>query len=333
MFNWKRHRALKQARETLHAGQKWLRLNRDLLTSGQIGELTGKLDSLAGAVKDKNSAAALRAADELHAKIQAAIPGRRHSALRENVEVFLVAAIVAMGIRTFFIQPFKIPTGSMQPTLFGMVVDETYDRKAALPQRVFDVLVRGKWPVNPQAEFVQSIGGVLQWMIFGSWPRGGACIDRGDHIFVDRFSYHFRQPKRGEVIVFDTANIPAIPEGSRGKFYIKRLVGLAGDVVQIQEPYLLINGQRLDSRRAFERIYSRQGGYNGYVLPDLRADPHYFRRMEDTFVVPRDHFFVLGDNSRHSLDGRYWGAVPSRDLVGRAFMVYWPFSSRTGWIE
>ncbi len=333
MFNWKRHRALKQARETLHGGHKWLRLNRDLLTTSQVDELTAKLERLAGAVKAKNSAAALGVADELHTKIQSVIPGRRHSAFRENVEVFLVAAIVAMGVRTFFIQPFKIPTGSMQPTLFGMIVDDNYSRTTALPQRVFDVLVLGKWPVNPHADFLQSIGGVVQWMVFGSWPRGGVCIDRGDHIFVDRFSYHFWKPQRGEIIVFDTANIPAIPEGSRGKFYIKRLVGLEGDLIQIQEPHLLINGQILNSRLAFERIYSLRNGYNGYVLPDPRADPHYFRRMDDTYQVPREHLFVLGDNSRHSLDGRYWGAVPRRDLVGRAFMIYWPFSKRFGLIQ
>jgi signal peptidase I len=333
MFNWKRYRALKQARETLHGGRKWLRLNRDLLTPPQIAEVNSLLEKLADAMKRKNDGAAGRMADELHRKIQTAMPGRRHSAWRENVEVFLVAAIVAMGIRTFFIQPFKIPTGSMQPTLFGMVVDENYDRDAALPRRVFDVLIRGKWPVNPHANFIQSIGGVVQWMVFGAWPRGGVCIDRGDHIFVDRFSYHFRPPRRGEIIVFDTINIPAIPEGSRGKFYIKRLVGLGDDIVQIREPHVLINGRVLDSRPAFERIYSLRDGYNGYVLPDLRNNPQYFRRAEDTYRVPPGHLFVLGDNSRHSLDGRYWGAVPIRDLVGRAFMVYWPFTKRTGWIE
>ena len=333
MFNWKNRRILKQCRESLHGGRKWLRLNRDLLPDKQVADFQAKLDALEVSIKAGQAKEAAAQVDKLQDSVGAAFPDRKHSAIRENVEVFLVAAIVAMGIRTFFLQPFKIPTGSMQPTLYGMIVDENYNRYASLPQRVVDVLAFGKWPVNPRADFAQTISGVVQWMLFGSWPTGGVCVDRGDHIFVDRFSYHFRKPGRGDVIVFDTANIAAIPEASRGKFYIKRLVGLPGDVLQIQEPHLLVNDRVLDSRLAFERIYSKEGGYSGYVLPDLRADPRYFRRAEDTFTVPRDHLFALGDNSRHSLDGRYWGAFPKKDLVGRAILVYWPFTKRLGRIE
>lgn len=213
------------------------------------------------------------------------------------------------------------------------MVDENYDRNTPFPKRVVDVLIRGKWPVNPHGNFGKTIAGLVQWTAFGIWPQGAACIDRGDHIFVDRFTYHFRRPKRGEIVVFGTGNIPEIPASSRGKFYIKRLVGLPNDQIQIVPPYVFVNGAVLDERPAFQRIYSRRDGYSGYTLPDVRAHSRYFRSTNEVYRVPADHFFVLGDNSPHSLDGRYWGAAPMKDLVGRAVFVYWPWGPRTGRVD
>lgn len=331
LFQNRRQR--KRAREAVHAARKWLRYNEDLLTDAQRELVTKAIRKIELDLRNRNTTAALAGVGDLEQKIGRLFPERKPSAWRENIEVLLVAAIVAMGIRTFFLQPFKIPTGSMQPTLYGMVVDENYDRNASFPKRVVDVLGRGKWPVNPHGNFGSTFAGLVQWTLFGVWPRGATCVDRGDHIFVDRFTYHFRRPRRGEIVVFGTANIPEIPAGSRGKFYIKRLIGLPGDEIRIVPPYALLNGEILDTRPAFARIYSKSGGYSGYVLPDARAQSRYFRSTNDVYRVPADHFFVLGDNSPHSLDGRYWGGAPMRDLVGRAIFVYWPFGPRTGRVD
>jgi signal peptidase I len=171
-------------------------------------------------------------------------------------------------------------------------------------------------------------------MIFQGRMYGASGYrSRGDHIFVDKISYHFRKPRRGEIIVFDTGNIPEIPDSSRGKFYIKRLIGLENDAIQIHPPYVLVNGQILDERPAFKRIYSRENGYNGYVIPEMRPPAQYIHSRNDTYQVPPKHLFVLGDNSTSSLDGRFWGSLPQRDLVGRAVFVYWPFSNRFGLID
>jgi signal peptidase I len=111
------------------------------------------------------------------------------------------------------------------------------------------------------------------------------------------------------------------------------LIGLENDTIQIRPPHVLVNGEILDSRPAFERIYSRTNGYNGYVIPQTFPPPTYLSSPSRTYTVPEKHLFVLGDNSMSSLDGRFWGSLPQKDLVGRAILVYWPFSDRFGRID
>jgi signal peptidase I len=317
MINWKERRTLKYAREVLRGGRKWLRINRDLLSSGQRSDLATKLNLLEDAVKARNAKGAASQADELERKIQGALPSQKHSAIRENAEVLLVAVIVAMAVRTFFIQPFKIPTGSMQPTLYGIYPPpETAEplpynslQGPSLLERIFGMVFQGR-----------------MYEEYG-------YRSRGDHIFVDKISYHFRKPVRGEVIVFDTSHISELGGAARGRFYIKRLIGLENDVLQIQPPHVLVNGKTLDSRPAFERIYSQTNDYHGYVIISGFRASRYLNSPDATYTVPPKHLFVMGDNSLSSLDGRFWGSLPQRDLVGRAVFVYWPFTKRFGLID
>ncbi len=317
MFAWWRRRvALKRAREVVKNTRKLLRMHRDIIAPTDVAAVGAATNSLSDAVKTKNAGVLDGLTGKLDEKLGKALPRQSYAALRENVEVFLVAAIVAMGVRTFFIQPFKIPTGSMQPTLYGIYPyrDEQrsepplpyLDGKPSLPEQLFGVTVQGK--------MYESAG----------------YRSRGDHIFVDRFSYHFRKPQRGEVIVFDTTEIDRLPEGSRGKFYIKRLIGLGGDRIQIHPPYVLVNDEKLDSRPAFERIYSKTNGHSGYVLA---PGAEFLHNAGNIYQVPPRDLFVLGDNSRSSLDGRFWGSLPERALVGHAVFVYWPFTTRFGRID
>ncbi|MEI6084161.1 MAG: signal peptidase I [Verrucomicrobiota bacterium] len=290
-------------------------MQRDILDIRQVDDVTKAANDLAGAVATKNADAVAGLAEKLDRQLERAFPRQPFAGLRENVEVFLVAAIVAMAVRTFFIQPFKIPTGSMQPTLYGIYPPEpgllpyTSSGKPSLPEMIFGVAWQGK---------------IYQQHGYRS---------RGDHIFVDRFTYHFRKPKRGEVVVFDTTDIAKIPESSRGKFYIKRLIGLAGDKIQIKPPYVLIGGEILNGRPAFQKMYDRDDGRSGYVLPRGFPPPEYFRSEDDVYQVPPKSLFPLGDNSTSSLDGRYWGSFHEKALVGRAVLVYWPFTKRFGLID
>lgn len=307
MLSWKDRKNLKHARELVHGTRKLVRINRDLLEVRQIQDLTTAADALGEAVALKNVNALNGLADKLEKHLERSFPRPSYAAVRENVEVLLVAILVAMAVRTFFVQPFKIPTGSMQPTLYGIYPPE--------PQlQPFD----GDAPSLP----VRLFGTIFQ----GRMYQGGGYRSRGDHIFVDKISYHFRKPHRGEVIVFETEHVP-VP---RGSFYIKRLIGLGNDEIQVKPPYVLVNGKILDERKAFKRIYSREGKYTGYVIP---AGAPIIHSPDAKFTVPERSLFVMGDNSGSSYDGRFWGAFPERDLVGRAFFVYWPFTARFGVID
>jgi signal peptidase I len=317
-MSWKDRKLLKRAGELVKGSRKLVRMHRDILAPQLVEDITHAVDQLAEAVAGKDAGAANSLSDHLEVQLERAFPRQRHAGLRENVEVLLVATIVAMAVRTFFIQPFKIPTGSMQPSLYGIYPPE------AMPATPYDI-------GRPSA-LDMIVGTALQGKIYE--PSG--YRQRGDHIFVDKISYHFRQPRRGEVIVFDTSDITMIPESSRGRFYIKRLIGLSGDEIQIQPPYVKVNGEILDERRAFHRIYSMADGYNGYVLPTAGGYPGpapVISTANNSYTVPAKHLFVLGDNSRSSLDGRFWGSLPQRALVGRAVVVYWPFTGRTGLID
>ena len=311
-MNWTERKTIKQARELVAGTRKLLRVNRDILDKWRADEIISLCNDLDEAIAKQYTDAVGPLAEKLERVVERMFPRPKHAGLSENVEVLLVAVIVAMAVRSFFLQPFKIPTGSMQPTLYGIIQERVDgDGQPSFPRRIAELLFLGK-----------------------SYNRGGVTA-RGDHIFVDRFTYHFRKPHRGEVIVFDTANIPGIPESSRGKFYIKRLIGLEGDTIQIQPPCVVVNGSILDGRPAFKRIYSKSEGYHGYTVPDPRTfpPPQAIRSADDVYKVPPRQLFALGDNSPNSQDGRYWGAVPMKDLVGKAVFVYWPFTKRFGLID
>ncbi len=337
-MNWrKRRKILKHGRMLVHGTRKLIRINRDLLDPSRALELSESCNALEVALRAGDADAMASLGEKLDKQLDKTFPRPRHAELRENIEVFLVAAIVAMAVRTFFLQPFKIPTGSMQPTLYGIVLTDDCDPNESLPRRAIDAVVSGKWPQHPEAPLPVTLVKFFTWVLFGHWPPGAQCVFSGDHIFVDKISYHFRRPNRGEVIVFETDEITELRNRARGKFYIKRLIGLGGDTMQINPPHVRVNGEILDSRPAFERMYSMRDGYNGYVLANPSPGSGFpnpkLQRPTDTYVVPDRHLFVMGDNSLSSLDGRFWGALPREALVGRAVLVYWPFTKRFGPVD
>jgi len=315
---------------------------------------------------------------------------------------------VAMGIRTFIAQPFKIPTGSMQPTLYGVTSVPDYSKPGMISEdgalaRNFDipknwftrkfqywfrgiryhhVLAKADGPLDPNTVDVPkrfllfnlsqdfSIGNVKHTVWFppdklleraGLMPGGvlerrvfkaGEDVIRmksisGDHLFVDRVAYNFRRAKRGEIIVFDTTGIMAMPPGQQGQYYIKRLVALGGERVRIgNDRHLVIDGERLDgSTPHFKKVYSftnevavdsqysghlnevmaRKSGHSGF--PPLA--PNF---MDETaeFSVPHGHCLVMGDNTLNSYDSRGWGSFPQDNVIGRSWFVYWPIGKQEG---
>jgi signal peptidase I len=375
---------------------------RDLLAPKAIEEVETAIRDLRSATAATADTAALeKQMESLEKTASKWLKPYPNAAWRENVEVLLVALAVAMGIRTFFLQPFKIPTGSMQPTLFGVKSDNFLDqpdfKRPVGWERIREWFkgvsyVHVVAPVDGELLPVEqpwrlAIFNIKQTLVFrdqsqidhtetiwfppdyGEQPLTNRAdlhegrfyhkgeevvnlrVSAGDHLFVDRVTYNFRPPQRGEIIVFETKGIPEerrhnppppMPDGlphwdiPPDQFYIKRLVALGGERVQIgDDRHLRIDGKRLDaSTPHFENVYSfdpneppRDSQYSGHVK---FARLPYFDGTNDVRVSP-DNYLVMGDNTVSSLDSRFWGEFPSSSVIGRSFFVYWPITGRFGW--
>jgi signal peptidase I len=196
----------------------------------------------------------------------------------------LAVSIVLFGIiRTFFVEAFKIPSGSMENTL-----------------QVGDFLLVNK-------------------LVYGA-----------EVPFTHRRLPRIRDPKRGDVIVFEYPEDPT-------KNFVKRLVGLPGDTVEMRDGSLIRNNTKVPER------------YVEHTEPDIDPSPEDFRWQRDyvvrtaeaasgyhpsrnnwgPLVVPRGNYFVLGDNRDNSLDSRYWGFVPDSLVKGRPFVIYYSYAPDT----
>jgi len=180
------------------------------------------------------------------------------------VETLIPALVLALFVRTFFIQPFRIPTGSMRPTL--MEGDRILVNKV-----VYGI------PIP-----------FTHWRL----PR-------------------IRAPQRGDIAVFRSPI-------DRQKDYVKRLVAVGGDEVEIKDLRLWINARLLTDPPIFrELVYYNRGDY---------GEPG------KAVKLPEGHAFFLGDNSGSSRDSRYWGTLPEEKIIGKAFLIYWP-PKRIRWLK
>ncbi|MCE0522538.1 MAG: signal peptidase I [Methylacidiphilales bacterium] len=311
---------------------------------------------------------------------------------RENVEVFVVAAIMALAIRTFFLQPFKIPTGSMEPTLYGIEPKPSIESPPNFLVQVYEFVIHGK----TYSRVVTQHGGTIDGMTSGSFTiwleytdvHLGDEVDRiwirqtdvrhklnleegmqfqpgavlanyvtqtGDQVLVDKVTYNFRPPHRGEVFIFKTSGIPGLanetgPDQEGSEDFIKRCVALAGDLVEVKPPTLFVNGKLADFAPSFAKEFAQTDHYPGYTLVQFGDGPAgmtctgvtkdtsrpfdpFDPDNSQSYYVPVDCYWAMGDNSPYSKDSRYWGGVPRQNLVGRGYFVFWPFTERWGWIK
>jgi signal peptidase I len=420
-------KARRQAAQWLEMAERIYHYRRDLLTPAQLATLQAARDGLKTAVKTKAKAATVKAGMERLEKAMRECGGRLYpvNSTVENVEFFLVAAIVILGLRAYFVQPFKIPTNSMWPSYYGMKAEvfasgeEPGLAKKALRFAAFgarhysveapadgEVLVRvfsenqiafaekpgrsmfifpttmhqyefsvagqtaslevpgefegelpdvldnafaGEWGsfsgairagakrIQPESVMVQMRPATQPYRAY--WVATGKHVKKGDKIvsfdilsgdllFVERVSYNFVAPKVGSGFVFRTENIHSdqMQDASGNQtqqYFVKRLVGLPGDKLEIHPPVLYRNDQPIDGSPAFGRNARREGLYPGYVyLGSLGAG--------DTITVPEHSYFAMGDNSPRSKDSRAWGFVPEKDVVGRPLYIYYPLTKRWG---
>lgn len=182
---------------------------------------------------------------------------RKKSVFREYLEAAAIAVLLALFIRSFIVQAFKIPSGSMEPTLLI-----------------------------------------------------------GDHILVNKFLYGIRvpftqkilfplkDPGREDVIVF-------IYPVDKTKDFIKRVIGLPGDKIEVVDGKIHINGKPYDDKYGYYADTAAKGSNPG-------GNYHY-----GPVTVPENQLFVMGDNRDHSYDSRFWGFVPAESVKGKAFIIYW----------
>jgi signal peptidase I len=186
---------------------------------------------------------------------------QQKSKFREYVEAIVLAVVIAFFVRTFIIQAYKIPSGSMKPTLLI-----------------------------------------------------------GDHLLVTKFNYGVKlpllrsmliplgEPKRGDIVVF------IYPE-DRSKDFIKRMVGLPGDTIEVRDKKVFINNL------PWNDPYGRH--VDSLMIPGAVQPRDNFGPV----TVPAGSFFVMGDNRDESYDSRFWGFVKQQDILGKALIIYWSWNS------
>jgi signal peptidase I len=170
------------------------------------------------------------------------------------VVTIVVAVGAVLAIKAWVVNPYRIPSSSMEPTLHC------------------------------------------------AQPQPGCLAKYSDRVLANRFIYHFRDPHRGDIVVFKTPEKAFEACGAGGTF-VKRIVGLPNDVVSERRGTVLINGKVLDE-------------------PYLDASERDQRTGK--WTVPAGSYFMMGDNRAQSCDSREWGSVPRSDLIGPVFAVYWP---------
>ena len=172
----------------------------------------------------------------------------------------LGAIAIVLAIKAYVVNPYRIPSSSMEPTLH-----------CARP--------------------------------------GSGCESRwSDRVLANRFIYHFRDPKRGEIVVFKTPPAAQVAcnsgdQGGGGETFVKRIVGLPGETWREQDGFIYIDGKKLDEP----------------YLDGVRD-----RRDFPEQQVPEESYFMMGDNRGQSCDSRDWGTVPRANIIGEVFAVYWP---------
>jgi len=350
----------------IHHALHVVNMRGDLLGEQVVARIKATTIAVSDALKSRDDADLPERMEALTACLERATAKHplRGGAFRENFEVAVVAVVVAMGLRAYFIQPFKIPTGSMQPTLYG-ITSEDSDTPSLLdrfPLKLVKFAVTGDWysvrraaadgrlgeamlsPTDPSVVLFQ-IGGKRHKIPKdavsnghgGKAPRFHASREvrkgdvlwagirhSGDHLFVNKVIWNFRKPHRDEVMVFKTDGIPELVQGTH---YIKRMCGLPSEMISINPPHLVIDIQPVTGFRGIDRVTAAAAGYSGYQLAGQLDSAH------KGWPLGEDEYFALGDNTRNSADSRYWGTVPARNLVGPAVLVYWPLSSRWGLIR
>ena len=484
-WRWFISKTLREAVELHKQVLKLLAAQRDLLKPSQVEELESALGALEQNFSGPIDKSKLN--DEMDAMMQVAdriLHPYPDPKARDWIEMFLVVAVLVLAFRTFFFQPFKIPTGSMQPTLYGITIENLMDYTGTgseeqgilratnnlsvfkphhvgrtisfangdqavitqfrdnqhvkisllkdLEEQEFTVSfvlpgtrskfadklrgysyhtleAEGNWQliqINPPKSILpfirkqilvfkdldtsktieksvwfppldshqrpvlgqpvaldSAVSRANQLRVGDEYAKGeyvyNLRVKTGDHLFVNRITFNFRRPRRGDICVFSTKGVPVSGNINAPEiFYIKRLVGLGGESVSIgADRHIRVNNRRLDSNDpGFQFLYdfpvshklidgkiqtaadypAVDSVFSGHVNNShVSAHRDLAPRFTDSTSVLKidpEHYLMFGDNTINSSDSRVWGQLPMRNVIGKSSFVYWPpLSSRFGW--
>jgi signal peptidase I len=181
----------------------------------------------------------------------------------EWIVTIAVAVVVVLAIKAWVVNPYRIPSPSMEPTLHC------------------------------------------------ARPEFGCESDSSDRVLANRFIYHFRDPRRGDIVVFHAPKLAT--RECMGGIFVKRVIGLPGEVWAERDGYTYIDGRRLSEP---------------YVQPDRRdMETKSLVDIPPTGTlrrIPKSRYLMEGDNRAHSCDSRVWGLVPRSAIIGKVFFTYWP---------
>ncbi|NIP31561.1 MAG: signal peptidase I [Candidatus Dadabacteria bacterium] len=281
--------AVKNLKDLVHRTKHILKRNKNQISSEAIKIANLEITNSENAIKSGNLHEIKESYKSLKTYVNKNLKDYEKSKVRQNVESIILALGLALLIRAFVIQPFKIPSGSMIPTLLI-----------------------------------------------------------GDHLLVNKFYYGTKIPlidkvilpvsdvNRGDVIVFKFPSDRDSGVSKSGVHYIKRVIGLPGDNIDIKGRQLFINGKAVsqeylgDYNYFDENIPIMTDEYE-QIISDSSSHVIYKKGLSATskgkigipFVVPEDNLFVMGDNRDNSYDSRFWGFVPMSNIAGKAFLIHW----------
>ena len=367
----------KEAKAVLAAARTFVLSYEDLPAYRDGGEFAARLQNLREAWTAKN-------VPECRSLLEILDPPKSFAFGREWLDILVVSISVAMAFRAYFYEPFNIPTGSMQPTLYGNHY-EPCDNPGVIqttPLKWLNWFATGRdykeyvAPFSGRVGFSDRNDGRIDLFVANAIGRKGICLPKdvlehldfgseaagaeirpvpsgprsrdqffcvrvgesswmpitvptghrlfrgydttGDFLFVNRWLWNFRHPRRGDVMIFSTTGIRNLQPGTH---YIKRMTGVPGETLEVKKDgHLWVDGrqpmepQRIRQIQNREKWHEKAYPYAGYGPGGITWK----------VTLGADEYYACGDNSPNSYDSRYWGPVPARNLCGIAGGVFWP---------
>ncbi len=347
-MNREERKLRKGIRSALKSGSWILKHRKKKIFPDAREKLSEAIDRLKEAAKTGDQKEQRNRLKKLNALLEGDLTPFRKTTVREWTESILFALVMVFIIRGFIVQPFKIPTGSMSPTLLGV--------KKVCPTCGQEYRYDRKQCDDGTPLVLEHIGDKI---LVNKFIYGAKTPDRipFTSILLPYLQLPaIRQPRRGDIVVFHFPDDVSTD-------YVKRLVGLPGETIEIRDGKIIADGKDVSTPemkkvyytngRPFEQrriLYGRPG--QRFVVPAkgmvINLDPGTRMYWEDlikldghevevdngrilvdgvprhSYTIEQNYYFVMGDNSSNSRDSRYWGFVPEKYMVGEVFFKYWP---------